>query len=139
MEEAFGYVLFGVVIVGIVAAVVALTMSGNAYDQIGKGGFFKDDDGPRVPAGGPIDVAERDAEIRQMLTARNARRAASGGEVVDVEDELARLIAPQIDDQLRSEIRELVVAKNARRVRAGKEPLDIDAEVERQVRDLGGG
>jgi hypothetical protein len=139
MEEAFGYVLFGVVIVGIIAAVTALTMSGKAYEQIGKGGFFKDEDGPRPAPGGAVNVAERDAEIRQMLSARNARRAETGGVIVDVEDELARLTRPQIDDQLRAEIRELVVARNARRERAGKPPLDVDAEVERQVRDLGGG
>jgi len=143
VEDAFGYVLFGTVIVGVIVALVTFAMSGGAYDQIGKGGFYEGEEdgsrpGGRKHPGGAVDVAERDAEIRQMLTARNARRAAAGRESVDVEAELARLVAPNIDAQLREEIREHVVARNARRVRKGQAPLDVDAEVERQVRDLGG-
>jgi hypothetical protein len=142
VQDAFTYVIFGVVAVGAVAAVAGLLMSGKAYDDIGKGIFFKDSDGPRVPEPGtaPVNAAERDAEIRQMLTARNARRAAAGRETVDIEAELQRLVAPatEIDPALRAEIRQLVVAKNARRERKGLEPLDVDAEVERQVRELGG-
>ena len=136
MQDAFAYVLFGVVLVGIVAATAGLLLSGKAYQQIGKGGFFSDEDAPRPASGG----AERDAEIRQMLTARNARRAESGGDMVDVEAELARLTAPAgtpVDPALRAEIRELVVAKNARRARKGLEPLDVEAEVERRLRELG--
>jgi hypothetical protein len=142
VQDAFGYVLFAVVAVGAIAAVVAFVLSGKAYEQIGKGGFFKDDDAPRRTSGGPIDLAERDDEIRQMLTARNARRAQAGREMVDVEAELARLTQPaqtHVDPALRAEIRELVIARNARRERRGEEPLDVDEEVERQVRELGGG
>jgi len=142
VQDAFAYVLFGTVLVGIVAAAAGLLLSGKAYQQIGKGGFFRDDDAPKgPPPGSPVDLAERDAEIRQMLTARNARRAAAGREQVDVEAELARLTAPaqEIDPALREEIRTLVVARNARRVRRGQEPLDVEAEVDRQVRELGGG
>ena len=138
MQEAFAYVLFGAVAVGIVCAAVALMMSGKAYDDIGKGLFFKDSEGARPPTP-QVSDAERDDEIRQMLTARNARRAAAGRDTVDVEEELARLVRPstEIDPALREEIRELVVAKNARRMRKGLEPLDVEAEVERQVRELG--
>ena len=134
MQDAFTYVIFGVVAVGAVAAVIGLLMSGKAYDEIGKGLFFKDQAEPTAS----VNVAERDAEIRQMLTARNARRAAAGREAVDVEAELARLVAgaTEIDPALREEIRELVVAKNARRERKGLEPLDVDAEVERQIEEL---
>jgi hypothetical protein len=132
MQDAFVYVLFGVVGVGVVVAIATFVMSSETYDQIGKGGFFVDE--RRDDA--PINLAERDDEIRQMLTARNARRQAAGLEQVDVEEELARLIAPNIDAQLRSEIREHVVARNARRVRKGQEPLDVDAEVERQIAEL---
>ncbi len=141
MQDAFGYVLFGTVIIGVLAALVTFAKSGGAYEQIGKGGFFSDgDDGRRPPApGGAVDLAERDAEIRQMLTARNARRAAAGLPAVEVEEELARLIAPGIDAGLREEIREHVIARNARRLRRGQEPLDVDTEVERQVGELGGG
>jgi hypothetical protein len=84
--------------------------------------------------------AVADEEIRQMLTARNARRAARGQEPVDVEEELARLRAPAgIDAALEAEIRSLVIARNARRERQGKEPLDVESEVRRQVEELGGG
>jgi hypothetical protein len=138
MQEAFGYVVFGVVILGALIAVGTFFLSAGAYDEIGKGGFFKDDDAARGGGGGGVDLAERDAEIRQMLVARNARRAAAGGDVVDVETELARLTAPAIDAQLREEIRDHVVARNARRARRGQEPLDVETEVERQVRELGG-
>jgi hypothetical protein len=138
VQDAFQYVIFGVVGVGLVAALVSVFLTGKAYDDIGKGGFFRDEDGARRPApGGAVDVAERDDEIRQMLTARNARRAAAGRATVDVEAELARLTAPAVDDEMRSEIREHVLARNERRVRRGKEPLDVDAEVERHIAELG--
>jgi hypothetical protein len=136
MQDAFGYVIFGVVIVGAIGAVVTFFMSGKAYDQIGKGGFYTDPDAARSGGGGSVNVAERDDEIRQMLTARNSRRVAAGRDPVDIEEELARLIAPNIDAQLREEIREHVIARNARRVRRGQEPLDVDSEVARQIEDL---
>jgi hypothetical protein len=139
MQDAFGYVLFGTVVLGVLVALVTMFASGKAYEQIGKGGFFKDEDGARPPSGSAVDLAERDDEIRQMLAARNARHEASGGELVDIEAELARLTAPTIDAQLRDEIREHVLARNARRVRKGLEPLDVEAEVERSVRELGSG
>lgn len=137
MQDAFGYVLFGVVGLGVLAALLSFIGRGKLYDQIGKGGLFVDDDAPHGGGSGPVNTVERDAEIRQMLEARNARRAAAGRETVDVEAELARLIAPVIDDELRAEIRELVVARNNRRVARGREPLDVDSEVERQIAELG--
>ena len=54
-----------------------------------------------------------------------------------MEQELARLTAPQIDPELRAEIRDLVIARNHRRERAGKPPLDVDAEVEREIARFG--
>jgi hypothetical protein len=135
VQDAFTYVIFGVVAVGAIAAVAGLLMSGKAYDDIGKGLFFKDTGPPERS----VNVAERDDEIRQMLTARNTRRAAAGRETVDIEAELARLTTrTEIDPALEAEIRELVVAKNGRRARKGLEPLDVDEEVARQVRELGG-
>ena len=136
LQDAFVYVLFGVVIVGVLVAIYTLFLSEDAYDQIGKGGFYEDDSKP-MGGGGSVNVAERDEEIRQMLTARNARREAAGLESVDVDEELARLIRPNIDAALRAEIREHIVARNARRVRRGLQPLDVDTEVERQIADLG--
>jgi hypothetical protein len=138
MEDVFGVVIFVVVGVSAVLAVVSLFFKTRLYDEIGRGGIGDEREAPRLPeAGGAVDVAERDDEIRQMLIARNARAAARGEDEVDVEEELARLTAPAVDPALREEVRELVVARNARRVARGEEPLEVDAEVERQLRHLG--
>jgi len=139
MQAAFGYVIFGVVIVGAVVAVVSLLGSGQLYDQIGRGGLSLKEDGPPEPEpGGAVYEAERSEEIRQMLIAKNARRAARGEAEQDVEKELSDLVRPRVDAALVAEIRKMVVARNHRRVSRGREPLDVDAEVERQVRDLAG-
>jgi hypothetical protein len=127
MQGAFAIVLFIVVGVAAVAAIWALATSSRSYDEIGRGGFFEDPAAPR-----PED---RDAEIRQMLEARNARRAARGEAPADIEQELQALTAPD-DPELREEIRTLVEATNARRVARGQEPLDVEAEVDRRLRDL---
>jgi uncharacterized membrane protein len=139
MQEAFGIVIFVVVGISAVLAVVSLLFRERTYDQIGRGGIGDDREiRPAAPsAGGAIDTGEREEEIRQMLEARNARRAAHGGAQVDVEDELARLTAPAVDPALREEIRELVIARNARREARGEPPLDVEAEIERQIREFG--
>ena len=137
MQEAFGIVIFAVVAVSAILAVASLFIRGKTYDQIGRGGIGDDREiRPTTAPGGAVDRAERDAEIRQMLEARNARHAARGEAQVDVDAELARLTAPAVDPALREEIRDLVIARNARREARGQPPLDIDAEVERQIRDL---
>ena len=63
-------------------------------------------------------------------------RRRRGEPEIDVQQELSRLTAPQIDDQLREEIRQLVVARNHRRARQGKPPLDVEAEIEREIAGL---
>jgi hypothetical protein len=141
VEDAFAIVVVGVVIVaGLVGVAILLGSSGKLYDQIGRGGLSIGDerDGPARPsATAPaVSAAERDAEIRQLLEARNERRAAKGEAPVDVDEELRRLTAPAIDDDLREEIRQLVEARNARRIARGQEPLDVEAEVERRVREI---
>ena len=136
MQDAFGYVLFGVVGVAAVIAIVTLFLRKATYEQIGAGGFFKEDPAAR-PAGGAESDPFRDEEIRQMLTARNARHTLSGGEIVDVEDELARLTAPSVDPALVAEIREFVVKRNERRIARGQEPVDVEAEVARRLAELG--
>jgi hypothetical protein len=133
MEEAFAIVLFVVVGVAVVAAIWALATSGGSYEQIGGGGLTADD---RPPPAGPVAAAEREAEIRQMLEARNARRAARGEQPLDVDAELRALEAPA-DPELREEVRALVEARNARRVARGEQPLDVDAEIDRRLRELG--
>jgi hypothetical protein len=138
VEDAFGVVLFAVVAVAIVVAVIAAAGSGKLYEQIGRGGLSLNEDEPRrAPSSGAVASAERDAEVRQMLTARNERRERQGKPPLDVEDELARLTRPLIDPALETEIRQLVVARNRRRERQGEPPLDVDEEVARQVRELG--
>jgi len=138
MQEAFGIVIFAVVAISAVIAVVSLFYRGKVYDEIGRGGIGDDREiGSTTPQGGAVDLAERDAEIRQMLGARNARAAARGEAEVDVEGELQRLTAPAADPALRDEVRELVVARNRRREARGEAPLDVEQEVERQLREFG--
>ena len=138
MQDAFGIVIFAVVGISVVLAIVSLLHRGRIYDEIGRGGIGDDREiKPAAPSGGFVDVAERDAEIRQMLGARNARAAARGEAELDVEDELQRLTAPAADPGLREEVRELVVARNRRREARGEAPLDVDSEVERRLRELG--
>jgi len=138
VQDAFGLVIFGVVIVAVIVAVLTLRVTGRAYDQIGRGGMSLRDgsDRPVGEATPAMAVAERDEEIRQMLEARNARRLRQGREPLDVEAEMAALARPTIDPGLAREVRDLVIARNARRARQGKEPLNVDAEVERRLRDL---
>ena len=145
MQDALGIVIFVVVGVGAVIAIVSLFGRSRLYDDIGRGGLSIGEDrdmrprGAQAPAAGSSN-AERDAEIRQMLEARNARRAAQGRETVDVEAELAELTRPAAasDPEILEEVRALVRARNSRRIARGQEPLDEDAEVARQLRDLPG-
>jgi hypothetical protein len=125
MQDAFAIVLFVVVGVAVVAAIWALVTSAGSYDDIG-GGRMALDRHEATPA-------EREAEIRQMLEARNARRQARGEAPLDVEAEYRALEDPE----LREEVRTLVEATNARRVARGQEPLDVEAEINRRLRELG--
>jgi hypothetical protein len=139
VHQVFGTVVFVVCGVAIVLALVALMMTGRTWSDYGKGGLVMDRESAR--GGRPSSAAatkERDAEIREMLVARNARRQRRGEPPLDVEQELARLTAPalSVDPSLREEVRQLVVARNHRRVRAGKPPLDVEAEVERELRKV---
>jgi hypothetical protein len=140
MEDVFGIVVIVVSLVALVVAVIALASSGRTFDQIGRGGLSIGEDRATSTPGRPtpVDTAERDAEIRQMLGARNARLEARGEAPIDVEAELRALTAPPADPGLREEVRQLVEARNARRVAKGQEPLDVEAEVERRLAELGG-
>jgi hypothetical protein len=126
-----------VVVVGLVCALAGLIASRKTWEDFGRNHLLLDSE-ERPAAYSPNARLERDTEIRQLLEARNERRRRRGEPTVDVEAELARLSAPQIDDELRSEIRDLVSARNHRRVRAGKEPLDVEAEIAREIRSLSG-
>jgi hypothetical protein len=143
MQDAFVWVLVVVLAGAVIAAAWAGIASRTPYDQIGRGGLFEEEPGRRAggsgsSAGAAVAAAEREAEIRQMLEARSARRVAKGGAPLDVDAELAALLSerPIADPGLVAEVRQLVEARNARRARAGKPPLDVEAEVQRQLRDL---
>jgi hypothetical protein len=130
MQDAFAIVLFVVVGVAVVAAIWALVTSGGSYDDIG-GGRMALDRREATPA-------EREAEIRQMLEARNVHREARGEAPLDVDAEYRALTSSASEDpELREEVRTLVEATNARRVARGEEPLDVEAEVDRRLRELG--
>jgi hypothetical protein len=157
----FGTVIWIVVLV--IAPVAAILFAGafGLLDQLGRGDLAieesprpasRDTAGPRP--GGPLARAEREAEIRQLVQARHDRQAGRGEPPLDVESEVARLIAldPQSDPAgesgagfgehhrhdaaLRVEVRQLVIARNERRAARGEPPLDVDAEVERQMERL---
>jgi hypothetical protein len=138
MHDAFGTVLWIVCITAAIIAVVGLISTRKTWDEFGKDRLVLDSELPRGTGhGSPAALRERDEDIRQMLEARNARRVRRGEQPLDVEEELAKLTAPQIDPELRGEIRDLVIARNFRRTRAGKPPLDVEAEIERQISELG--
>jgi|SRR5687767_10253537 len=145
MQEAFGVVIFVVVGLGAVIAVISLFGRSRLYDDIGRGGLSISEDRDMRPGGSggqPVSAAEQEDDIRQMLEARNARRAAQGRPTVDVEAELAKLTgaggAASSDPEILEEVRQLVDARNARRIARGQEPLDVEAEIARQLRDLPG-
>jgi hypothetical protein len=142
VEGTFEIVLIVVVAVAVAAAIVSLLGRGELYRSIGRGGLSLDESdrvaGP--PPSTPAARAEAEAEVRQMVEAKSARREARGEDPLDVEAEVAELTGRGgggHDAALREEVRQLVVARNERRQRQGKEPLDVDAEVERQLRELG--
>jgi hypothetical protein len=153
-------VVFGTVAVGVVMSIVFLISGENVYDQIGQGGMTRDSEAPpesvgasapalaSPPLSSAAGLAEQEREVRQMLSARSARMVARGEPALDLDAEVAKLLAPAPapgaeaaagghDAELEAEVRELVAAKNERRVRRGLEPLDVVAEVERTLQELG--
>ena len=137
MQSTFATVLWVVCGGGIVVGFVALVSSGKAWEDYGKNRLLLDSEVSRGPAAGSAAaLLERDTEIRELLEARNERHRRRGEPTIDVEAELRRLTAPQIDAELRAEIRDLVIARSARRARTGKPPLDVDTEIEREIAGL---
>ena len=138
MESVLPTLVWVVTIAAALVAVVTLVGTGRSYRQIGDGGIVHDSDGASQERPARDAGPEREAEIRQLLEARNERRARRGEARLDVEAELAALdrAPPAADDELREDVRRHVVAQNERRVRAGREPLDVDAETERRIREL---
>ncbi len=141
MDEAFGTVVIVIAVVAALIACASFAGSGRIYRGLGRTGLSLDEPElrPAPRPGSPAWNAEADAELRQLLEAKSARREARGERPLDVEAELGRLAASAApaDPALREELREHVVAANERRVRRGQEPLDVDAEIERRLRELG--
>ena len=144
LQSAFPVVVFGAVAVSIVMSLIFLFSRGSMFDHIGDSGLTGEGD----PYGSPPpatdssagSLAEQEAEIRQMLSARSARLVGRGEPALDIDAEVAKLLAPAQspghDPGLAKEVRQLVIARNERRGRRGLEPLDVDAEVQRTLTEL---
>src|SRR5206468_9357508 len=74
VQSVFPIVVFGAVAFSVVMSIAFLLSRGSAYDEIGKGGLAPERDaggGWHLPApNSPAGRAERELEIRQMLSAR---------------------------------------------------------------------
>jgi hypothetical protein len=145
-ENGLNFVVFGTVAFAVVISLLFLVTRGSdsMYDHIGRGGISRDGDYGAGAEGqvsdSPAARAEQEQEIRQMLGARSDRLVRRGLPALDIEAEMARLLAPAEptahEAGLVDEVRQLVVARNERRVRQGLEPLDVDAEVQRTLEEL---
>jgi hypothetical protein len=145
--DGLNFVIFGSVAFSLLMTLLFAVTRGHdsMYDQIGQGGLSGDGPsslgGPAAPAlDSTAGRAEREREIRQMLGARSARLVRSGKPALDIDAEVARLLAsaaPQAHDAgLTDEVRQLVIARNERRLRKGLDPLDVEAEVARTLNEL---
>jgi hypothetical protein len=143
--NGLSFVVFGTVAFSLVMSVLFLVTRGSdsMYDQIGQGGISRESDYSGSPAAGDSAAAraEQEQEIRQMLRARSERRVLRGEEPLDIDAEVARLLAPaegprEHDASLVAEVRQLVLARNERRARQGLEALDVEAEVARTLAEL---
>jgi hypothetical protein len=142
VQSAFPIVVFGAVGLSVVMSLVFLFSRESVHDQIGQGGLSHDGGFPAT-APAPDSAAaraEQELEVRQMLTARSERLVRAGKPALDIDAEVARLLAPdqpkQHDPGLTDEVRQLVVARNERRARQGLEPLAVEDEVARTLDEL---
>jgi hypothetical protein len=144
-----GTILIVITLAVVPIAAIAFARSGSSLKTLGKGQWAIERELP--PSRGLSDSqstvprAVREAEIRQMVEAKAYRRQARGGEPLDIDAEVERLLAATeappgggIDRELREEVRQLVLARNERRMRRGEPPLEVEAEIERQLRNLEG-
>jgi hypothetical protein len=144
--NTFGFLVFAFITIAIILAFVFLSShgEGSVYDQIGSGGLSRDSEKPSPSArrapGSQAAADEQEREVRQMLSARSERLVRKGEPALDIDAELARLLAAEPpaphDAGVVAEVRQLVVARNERRLRQGLEPLDVDAEVTRTLAEL---
>ncbi len=152
LQEAFAggsgltFVVFGTVAFSLVMSVLMLVTRGHdsMYDQIGQGGISRESDyggGEGMLDSSPAARAEQEQEVRQMLRARSDRLVRAGKPALDIDAEVARLLAPgegarEHDPGLVAEVRQMVLARNERRIRQGAEPLDVEDEVARTLAEL---
>ncbi len=146
VADGLTFVVFGTVAFSLVISVLMLFTRGSdsMYDQIGQGGISREGDyggSPGAPPDSAAARAEREQEVRQMLGARSERLIRRGEPALDIDAEVARLLAPAGGADTREaglveEVRQLVIARNERRERQGLEPLDVDAEVARTLQEL---
>ena len=160
----FGLFLLITMLVFVPIAAFAFARSGKGLRELGKGPWAIDrdpagdrkSDSPATP--GPAGDHERVEEIRQMVVAADYRRRSRGEDGIEVEEEVSRLLAMEVDVSVTHpkegvgdrgagdgtdedthdvviEIRQLVVANNERRVRRGLEPLDVETEVNRRLEE----
>jgi hypothetical protein len=159
MHSLFPMVVFGAVGLSVVMSIVFLLSGGSVYDEIGQSGLGGEgavaggEDAPAPPAGrwepgqdtfthSPDALqGEREREIRQMLQARSERLMRRGEPALDIDAEVAALMAQEPahareDEGIAEEVLQLVVARNERRERQGLAPLDVEAEVARTLAEL---
>ncbi|HEV3322844.1 MAG TPA: hypothetical protein VG147_11740 [Solirubrobacteraceae bacterium] len=153
MQALFPDVLFGAIGLFVVVGVLSMLTRRSLHDQIGQDGMFTGESHSRLPsslgvpdAPLPYDNIEREAEIRQLLTARSERLVRRGEAPLDIDAELARIdgggrggrapIAGPHDPALAEEVRQLVRARNERLARQGLATLDVEAEVQRTLGEL---
>src|SRR5689334_25127100 len=88
LESTFGIVVFGAVGLSVVMCLVFLFTRGPTHDEIGEGGFVRDSEGGggllAPPPDSPAARAERELEVRQMVSARSDRRVSRGEPALDV-------------------------------------------------------
>jgi hypothetical protein len=151
MQALFPDVLFGSIVLFVVVGVLSMLTRRSLHDQIGQDGVFTGESRSRLPSSPfsvpdtprPYDNIEREAEIRQLLTARSERLVRRGEAPLDIDAELARIDgggqdpdAGSHDPALAEEVRQLVRARNERRARQGLDTLDVEAEVRRTLAEL---
>ncbi len=152
MQALFPDVLFGAIVLFVLVGLLSMLTRRSLHDQIGQDGAFTSESRSRLPSSSslrapdtvrPFDNIEREAEIRQLLTARSERLVRRGEAPLDIDAELARIDGggrdPSVgshDPALAEEVRQLVRARNERRARQGLDTLDVEAEVQRTLAEL---
>jgi hypothetical protein len=143
----FGTLIVLIVLLALPIAAVLFVGAFGMLEQLGRGGLSIED--APLPPARPLATAagrmEREEEVRQLVQARHDRQRARGEQPLDVEREVSRLLAIDLDPgteperqeaALREEVRQLVVARNERRIARGEPALDVEAEIERQLRSV---